>query len=424
MQVVILAARISGIDGVSLEAVRWKEILERMGHKVTFVAGKLDTSGILIPELHFHWPKVVELHDKVIYGKGDYRQVEAEIFEVAGKIEGKLREVFNRNKKVDLLIILNAFSLPMHFPLAVALARVVEEFGIATIARHHDFWWERKRFLKSTMFPFFKRWFPPKLPTLQHVVINSIAQKELKERREINASLIWDTYDFATKGSGEMDSYSKCWRKDFGIEKDDLVFLQATRIVPRKRIELSIELLERLRNPNAVLVIAGYSGDEGKDYEKHLRFLKKEKKVRAIFIGRYINSHRRIITTIGAKSEPKRRRVYTLWDCFVNADFATYPTKIEGFGNQFVEAVYFEKPMIMTPYPVYEADVAPLGFQMVIMPDRVTKEVVGKVRELIANPKKRKNMTEKNFVLGKKHFSYKSVEKKLKKIFKQMELSS
>ena len=335
-----------------------------------------------------------------------------------------MREVFNRGRRVDLLIILNAFSLPMHFPLAVALARVVEELGIPTIARHHDFWWERKRFLKSTMFPFFKRWFPPDLPTLQHVVINSIAQNELKKRCGIDSTLIWDTVDFASNKLNKIDSYSRHWRKDFGIEKDDLVFLQATRIVPRKRIELSIELLERLKNPNAVLVIAGHSGDEGKDYEKHLRFLRREKKVRTIFIGKYINSHRRIITTIGVKSKPKRRRVYTLWDCFVNADFVTYPTEIEGFGNQFVEAVYFEKPIILTPYPVYKADIALLGFQTVVMPGRVTEEAVGEVRELIANPKKRKNMTEKNFLLGKKHFSYKSVEEKLKKIFRQMKLPS
>lgn len=424
MRVVILATRISGIDGVSLEAVRWKEILQRMGHKVSFVAGSLDTSGILIPLLHFHWPKVVELHDQVIYGKGDYRQVEAEIFEVAGKIEGRLREVFNGGKGIDLLIVLNAFSLPMHFPLAVALARVVEEFSIPVVARHHDFWWERKRFLKSTMFPFFKRWFPPNLPTLQHVVINSIAQKELRQRCKIDSTLIWDTFDFGSKKLRKMDSYSRCWRKDFGIEKNDLVFLQATRIVPRKRIELSIELIERLEDSKAVLVVAGYSGDEGMEYEKHLRSLIKEKKTRALFIGKYVNSHRRIISVPFTKSKPKRRRVYTLWDCFINADFITYPTKTEGFGNQLIETAYFKKPVVLTPYPVYKADIAPLGFAAIEMPDKITKKVLGEVRDLMNYPAKRKVMVKKNFELGQKHFSYEWVEKKLLKIFKQMKLPS
>lgn len=422
MRVIILATRIAGVDGVSLEAVRWKEILRRMGHKVTFVAGKLDRSGVLIPELHFQWPKVTKLHDKVVYGKGDYRQVEAEIFEVAGKIEGKLREVFNRGKKIDLLIVANASSIPMHFPLAVALARVVEEFKIPTIARHHDFWWERKRYLKSTMFPFFQRWFPPKLPNIHHVVINSIAQKELKKRYEIDSTLIWDTFDFDSK-KRVLDAYSKRWRKDFGINKNDLVFLQATRIVPRKRIELSIELVKKLNDPRVILVIAGHSGDEGKEYERQLRRKIKKEKIRAVFIGRYVNSERRIIATPNLRGRPKHRRVYTLWDCFVNADFATYPTSVEGFGNQFIETMFFKKPIITTPYEVFKADIAPLGFETITMPHKVTKKVVGEVKELTDNPKIRKKMVEKNFKLGKKYFDYEVVEKKLKKIFKQIELS-
>lgn len=421
MRVVILATRIAGVDGVSLEANRWREILERMGHKVTFVAGKLDRSGILIPELHFQWPEVVELHDRVVYGKGEYAQIEADIFAVAGKIEGKLREIFNRGKKIDLLIVPNALSIPMHFPLAVALARVIEEFSLPVIAHHHDFWWERKRYLKSTLFPFFKRWFPPKLPSLHHVVINSMTQKELKERVGISSTLIWDTFDFSSKAH-RRDSFARRWRSDFGIDEQDIVFLHATRIVPRKRIELSIELVKKLEEPKAVLVLAGYSGDEGRDYERKLRKLAKSKKARIKFIGKYINSKRKVISTNNS-SKPKHRRIYTLWDCFVNADFVTYPTSVEGFGNQFVETIFFKKPIIITPYPVFKADIAPLGFETITMPHKVTKKVVNEVKEQIDNPKMRQKMVEENFKLGKKYFDYEVVEKKLKKIFKQMELS-
>lgn len=146
MKIVFLSTRIAGNDGVSLEAVRWRRILEGLGHKVTFVAGELDRKGILLPELHFQKPGVVRLHDAVISGENNYRQIEKRIFEMAGKIEGSLREMLNNGKKPDLLITANVFSLPMHFPLAVALSRVIDDVGIPTIARHHDFWWERERF--------------------------------------------------------------------------------------------------------------------------------------------------------------------------------------------------------------------------------------------------------------------------------------
>jgi mannosylglucosylglycerate synthase len=418
MQVTVLATRISGNDGVSLEVVRWGEIFERMGHGVTFVAGQLDRKGIVLPELHFQNPKVARLHDRVIYSRGRYGKIEKEVFEIAGKIEGGLRRVFNKNNKTDLLIVPNALSLPMHFPLAVALTRVIEELRIPTIARHHDFWWERERYKKSNMFVFFKRWFPPDLPTVKHVVINSIAKKQLKERTGLEAEIIWDTFDFDSK-INEMDSYSKNFRRDFGISDDELVFLQATRIVPRKRIELAVELVARLNNPKVVFVLAGYSGDEAGDYEKRIKRLVKKLRVRAKFIEGSVNSQRKIITIKNGENS-ERKRIYTLWDCFVNCDFVTYPTKVEGFGNQFVEAVYFKKPVIVTPYPVYKSDIKPLGFDVINMPNRVTEKMIDRIWGLINNPTKRKAMVEKNFEIGRKYFSYQWVEGKLNRILSEI----
>lgn len=416
MHVAILTTRIAGTDGVSLEAERWRDIFSKMSHRVTFIAGKLDRSGIVIPKLHFQWPKVVELHDKVVYSEGNYKDIEAEIFKVAGEIEGELRGVFHNGRKFDLLVVPNIFSIPMHFPLAVALARLIEEDKIPTIARHHDFWWERERFNNSTMFEFFKRWFPPLLPSVKHVVINSIAKSELKKRTGIDSEVIWDTFDFSSN-LNKPDLYSKKWRRDFGIGEKDIVFLQATRIVPRKRIELSIELVSKLKDPRVILVIAGYSGDEGRAYERKLRDLCKEKDIRYKFIGRCINSTRRVVSKSNGGKKLKKR-IYTLWDCFVNSDFVTYPTIVEGFGNQLIETMYFKKPIIITPYPVFNSDIKPCGFKVISMTSNVDRDVVRRVRGLIDNPEEAKTMVDYNYRLGEKYFDYKAVEKKLKNLIK------
>ena len=47
---------------------------------------------------------------------------------------------------MQVLVVENALSLPMNVPLAVALTEVIAETNIATVAHHHDFWWERDRF--------------------------------------------------------------------------------------------------------------------------------------------------------------------------------------------------------------------------------------------------------------------------------------
>ena len=59
------------------------------------------------------------------------------------------------------------------------------------------------------------------------------------------------------------------------------------------------------------------------------------------------------------------RKVYTLWDAYVHADFVTYPSLIEGFGNALLETLYFRLPALVNRYAVYAADIAPQGFDLV-----------------------------------------------------------
>ncbi len=412
MRIQILGYRVAGLDGVTLECENWKNVLTRMGHEVTFVAGDLDREGILLPGLHFKTPIIAKIHDQVAYNNTDYKKVERRIFEQAGKLEAKLRVHFRQYGTPDLLILPNVLSLPMHFPLAVSLTRVIEEMQIPTIARHHDFWWERDRYNKSHMFSFWQRWFPPQLPNLWHTVINSPARDELKKRTGIDAQIISDSFDFTQKYP-KKDKYCEHFREDFGLANDDFVFLQATRVIPRKRIELAIELIAKLNNPKAVLVIAGHEGDEQYGYMDSLKKKAKDFSARCLFIGNRVRSRREY---------SGKRRYYTLWDCYLNADAVTYPTEIEGFGNQFVEAVFFKKPVIITPYPVYTADIKPLGFKAIEMSESIDQKTLDVVQELIENPSSFKMITEQNFELGKKYMSYEWVEGKLEKLFKQMEL--
>jgi len=212
---------------------------------------------------------------------------------------------------------------------------------------------------------------------------------------------------------GVIDSYSKHFRRDFEITEDDIVFLQATRIVPRKRVELSIELISKMNLPRIVLVISGNEGDEQRGYLKKLKEMVRSLNISCKFIGDRVNSQRKIV---GGK------RVYSLWDCYANSDFVTYPTEMEGFGNQFVETMYFKKPIVLTPYEVYKSDIKPLGFEIIEMPDRVTDDVIKQIRQTLEDPEKKERVVERNFELGKKHFSYEVVQKKLLKIFKEMNL--
>jgi glycosyltransferase involved in cell wall biosynthesis len=43
----------------------------------------------------------------------------------------------------------------------------------------------------------------------------------------------------------------------------------------------------------------------------------------------------------------------SLWELYAHADFITYPSLYEGFGNAFLEAVYFKKPLLINRYAIF-----------------------------------------------------------------------
>jgi glycosyltransferase involved in cell wall biosynthesis len=100
------------------------------------------------------------------------------------------------------------------------------------------------------------------------------------------------------------------------------------------------------------------------------------------------------------------KKIYTLFDIYPHADLVTYPSYYEGFGNAFLEAVYFGKPVVVNTYAVYARDIDPLGFKTIEMSMLVTNEVVEKTREILYNRALREEWAAINFDLGVKFFSY------------------
>jgi len=110
------------------------------------------------------------------------------------------------------------------------------------------------------------------------------------------------------------------------------------------------------------------------------------------------------------------RKSYTLWDVYPHANFVTYPTLYEGFGNALLEAIYFRKPVLINRYSVYAADIAPLGFDFVEVEGWITDEAVSEVRRLLDDPDRRQAAVDKNYELARRHFSYDVVSAALEQL--------
>jgi len=62
-------------------------------------------------------------------------------------------------------------------------------------------------------------------------------------------------------------------------------------------------------------------------------------------------------------------------------NMVTYPSTFEGFGNAFMEAVYFHKPIVVNRYSIYTKDIKPRGFRAVELDGYVTAAAVKETKE-------------------------------------------
>ncbi|HDM75603.1 MAG TPA: glycosyltransferase family 1 protein, partial [Deltaproteobacteria bacterium] len=107
------------------------------------------------------------------------------------------------------------------------------------------------------------------------------------------------------------------------------------------------------------------------------------------------------------------KKRYTLWDIYPHADFVTYPSLYEGFGNAFIEAVYFKKPILINRYSIFVRDIEPQGFDVVAMDGILTQQEVEQVREILENPERCEKMVNHNYEIATKHYSYSVLRKRL-----------
>ena len=402
-----VSTRFAGTDGVSLESAKWARLLWDHSHISYWYAGKLDrepSTSMLVPEAYFYHSDNVAINEQVFGRRRRPPEVTRKIYDMAEYLKGTLYE-FVEKFTIDILVVQNALCLPMHIPLGLALTHFIAETEIPTIAHHHDFYWERPRYSVNAVGDFLAMAFPPSLPSIQHATINTAAQQDLSWRKGASSILVPNVLDFENPPPAP-DQYAQDFREAIGIAPDDILFLQPTRVVPRKGIEHAIALLSQLKNPKCKLVVTHASGDEGLEYQDALIELAADHGVDLRFV------HTRVTET--RSTDAMGQKPYSLWDVYPHADFVTYPSLYEGFGNALLEAFYFRKPVLVNRYSIFIADIEPKGFRVITMNGYITRKVIDQVKRVIEDEQYREEMVNHNYELGKAFFSYSVLRRKLR----------
>ena len=394
-----VSTRFSGTDGVTLESSKWAQVLKGMGHQYYWFAGLLDRRperSFLVPEAFFQHEKNRWINEQVLGKKQRDPAVTDGIHELKVLLKKKLREFVNKFE-IDLLVAQNVLTIPMHIPLGIALTEFIAETQIPTIAHHHDFYWERTRFSVNAVGDYLRMAFPPNLPNIGHVVINSAAQEELALRTGISSLIIPNVLDFENPPQTDAEQTEKFWQT-LGLKPDDVMILQPTRIIQRKGIEHAIQLVEELEDPRYKLVVSHEAGDEGHEYAE---WLKETARQRGVDL-RLVNIH----MADPMNPEVNNHDRLSLWDVYPHADFITYPSLYEGFGNAFLEAIYFKKPLLINRYATFVKDIEPKRFKFIVMDGYLTRKNVKRVKDILENPESRKKIVNANYKIASRHYSF------------------
>lgn len=403
-----LSTRLAGTDGVSLETAKFALIAQRLGHEVFYCAGELDADappGMLFPEMHFAHPEARRIHDEAFIGPAP-DDLRPRLLTMAARLKENMA-AFVAHFGIDVLVVQNALTIPMQLSLGVALTDYIEETGIPTVVHNHDFYWERERFARCAVPDILERCFPPDLPSTRHLVINKLAQASLWARKGLRAERLPNIFDYATPPPAS-DEFVADLRSALGLEPEDRVILQPTRVVPRKNIELSIALLQQLGDSHFKLVVTHHAGDEGVEYLAQLCQMARAAGVDFRYVAERFAPAREVA--------PDGRKTYSLWDAYPLADLVTYPSTVEGFGNAFLEAIYFRRPLFVNRYEVYKSDLEPLGFRCVAVDNAITPQALAAVRRVLGDPALAAEMTAHNYAVAQAHFSYEAVTPLIERI--------
>ena len=184
-----------------------------------------------------------------------------------------------------------------------------------------------------------------------------------------------------------------------GVAADDIVFLQPTRIVPRKNIEATIDLAERMGDPRIRVVVTHPNEDEVQDYWP---FLVQHAERRGVDFR---------LSPIDTPESP------LLADAYAAADLVCYPSIIEGFGNALVETMLFRKPLVVNKYPVYNRDIAPTGVRFLEFDRMITNDLLDEVASCLSDPAHYTEAVEHNYEIGLKRFSYEVLRERVVPLF-------
>lgn len=312
------------------------------------------------------------------------------------------------------IVIVENGTLPENIIYTRALYLAIEEYGRRhqlknfVIWRDHDLMWNsEKNIMKYGLPPYHHAIKPVKSPFISYVTLNNDLKEKLEHwcKREVNIHVVKNTYSFTPQQS------LKNIRASLDIPEQDIVIARTTRIIPQKRLDRDVVLIQRLNrlfrehniDKTVWLLIAGDT-HEHPGHTAELEQLTHRLDVAACvkFLG-----------PLHHNFMPMSQGKITIEDLYHSCDVVSFLTSwdYDSYGNPIGEAISSHRCYISTHYGYYTEVYGQHGFEAPVMkisdgedglPD---EDFINEVFLLLTNKPLMDRIAAKNFAIGKRILS-------------------
>jgi hypothetical protein len=404
-----IASQINRIDQVSRESAIWRNVLTEMGHECFYFTGESiqpEERTVIVPEIDWRHPDIGLINHELASLARRSSKTSGMIQALRFHIKQHLYQ-FIQTFDINILIVENALSLPLNIPLGLALTEVIAETGIVTLARHHDFAWEQPQYVCSPAEDYIHSSFPPKLPSIQHIVATDFHAQDLTLRIGIRAQTIPYVRNFQQPRSRQPLSAEK-FIEGLEIASDHILVLSTSPLVPSSRIEMTLALIARMPEPTDLIISSSPAlGDHG--YLRHLQET-----------ADLLDIHMHLV---GDRIQPSKGEgegaIPTLAQCYQRATFVATMGTTQGALAETIDAIYHCCPVLTPIHNITQWELQERGFQLLWLdsyPDREAVELLGQTYN---DPTKCEEMVEHNVSLGKHYFSLDILHQKFTELLRE-----
>ncbi len=320
-------------------------ILQRLGHSVRVLSGMGGGEGLpysvqIEPLISSNNAFINKVHEGL--KRGDK--------EILKDVSDKILELIKKwAKGLDVIIAHNVLQMPFNLALTIALRRIADTGDIPIVSWAHDspyFYPHYPEFLEKEPWNILKK----PHPNICYVTISEY-RKKLFEEKGINAKWRVIPNGIDPVSFFYLKEESIKLAKELRLFERDLVFVQPSRITPRKNIELSIHIVRgiKLSGYDILLLLTGaYDPHERKavSYYRRLKY----------WISNLGLSDNIAILAEYVFKDGKRLTLdrVLIRDLYLMADMLLMPSKDEGFGLPLLEAGMIKLPIACSKIPPFE----------------------------------------------------------------------